>query len=72
MLLVDDIQDMDDKGAIRAEFLRTFAALYNGRKQLVISCDRAPGRLVTIEDRLRTWFGQGLLAEIVIMADGER
>jgi hypothetical protein len=56
---VDDIQDIDSKEDIQAEFLRIFTTLHNGSKQLVISPDRALSRLVSIEGRLRTRFRPG-------------
>lgn len=69
MLLVDDIQDLDGTEDIQSEFLRIFTALHNGSQQLVITADRAPSSLVSIEGGLRTWLGQGLVAEIVVLDD---
>lgn len=64
ILLIDDIQFLMDRERTQEEFFHTFNTLHNANKQLVISSDRSPKQLQTLEDRLRTRFEWGLLADI--------
>lgn len=64
ILLLDDVQFFDGKEQILEEFFHTFNALYECSKQLVITSDRHPRELSTLEDRLRSRFEWGLLTDI--------
>ncbi|MDH3470772.1 MAG: chromosomal replication initiator protein DnaA [Acidimicrobiia bacterium] len=64
ILLLDDVQFFEGKEQILEEFFHTFNALYESGKQLVISSDRHPKHLSTLEDRLRSRFEWGLLTDI--------
>ncbi|MCP3994893.1 MAG: chromosomal replication initiator protein DnaA [bacterium] len=64
LLLLDDVQFFDGKEQILEEFFHTFNSLYEAGKQLVITSDRHPKHLSTLEDRLRSRFEWGLLTDI--------
>jgi chromosomal replication initiator protein len=64
VLLIDDVQFLASKAKTEEEFFHTFNALYESGRQLVLTCDRLPRAMVTIEDRLRERFEAGLVADI--------
>lgn len=64
VLLVDDIQFLSGKLSVQEEFFHTFEALFRKDKQLIISSDVAPERIDNLEDRLRSRFSMGLVADI--------
>jgi chromosomal replication initiator protein len=64
VLLIDDVQFLANKAKTIEEFFHTFNALYESGRQLVLTCDRLPNQLTTVEDRLRERFQSGLVADI--------
>jgi chromosomal replication initiator protein len=64
ILLIDDVQFLASKAKTEEEFFHTFNSLYETGRQLVVTCDRLPQQLITVEERLRERFEAGLVANI--------
>ncbi|MCL6095828.1 MAG: chromosomal replication initiator protein DnaA [Actinobacteria bacterium] len=64
ILLIDDVQFLEGKEALQEEFFHTFNSLYDASKQVVLTSDRPPKALTTLENRLRSRFLSGLITDI--------
>jgi chromosomal replication initiator protein len=64
VLLIDDVQFMEGKEQLQEEFFHTFNHLYGASRQIVLTSDRSPKSIATLEDRLRSRFLSGLITEV--------
>lgn len=64
MLLIDDVQFISGKTSTQEEFFHTFNTLYEAKKQIILTSDRPPKEMYTLEERIKTRFVQGMLADV--------
>ena len=64
VLLIDDVQFLGNKERTQEEFFHTFNTLYTSQKQIILSCDTSPRNIPTLQERLRSRFEWGLIADI--------
>jgi len=64
MLLIDDVQFIAGKQSIQEEFFHTFNTLYDAKKQIVLTSDRPPKEMYTLEERIQTRFSQGIIVDV--------
>jgi chromosomal replication initiator protein len=64
VLLIDDVQFLGNKERTQEEFFHTFNTLYTSQKQIILSCDSSPRNIPTLQERLRSRFEWGLIADI--------
>ena len=64
VLMIDDIQFLAGKEMTQEEFFHTFDTLYQSNKQIIVTCDQPPKEITTLEERLRSRFAWGLIADI--------
>src|SRR5688572_7745041 len=64
VLLADDVQFLANKERMQEEFFHTFNSLYSAQKQIILSCDTSPKQIQTLQERLRSRFEWGLIADI--------
>ncbi|HHT24832.1 MAG TPA: chromosomal replication initiator protein DnaA [Clostridiaceae bacterium] len=64
LLLIDDVQFLENKERMQEEFFHTFNALYEAGKNIVMTCDKPPQSLITLEERLKTRFSSGITIDI--------
>ncbi|HCW92662.1 chromosomal replication initiator protein DnaA [Flexistipes sinusarabici] len=72
VLLFDDVQFLAGKERSTEEFFYTFNSLYDSQKQIIITCDKTPNEIPTMEDRLKSRFAWGLIADIQAPSNEEK